>query len=308
MGRLLHPNGYEIQAVPDAHGQVAWLRAFLREHEVHPRPSSALESALHDVTRYWAHSGENFVPFTKRSEFAGVLRNSMGMLRLIGHLRSSSPQFRACCIPILSLFSGKDVALSRPGRNTKNRNIAWELVVGAAADRVSPGTTFDEPDIIWPQGSAVWGIACKVLYSRSPRTQGNALVKGAKQIERSRAELGMVFANATDLIDHDVIIGTGEQNTHRVWGHPREVERLLNAQLRGIAASLDQTDMVDRLRQNRSTGRRREKTRCVVLHASTIAWSGGAPVAVDSTLVFEFRPIHGSERRVATSIANRIQL
>jgi len=61
----------------------------------------------------------------------------------------------------------------------------------------------DNPDILADINGRRWGIACKVLHSTHPEGFIQHLEKGISQIERSSAEVGVVFLNLKNVIEHD---------------------------------------------------------------------------------------------------------
>jgi hypothetical protein len=60
------------------------------------------------------------------------------------------------------------------------------------------------PDILFEFDNTTWGVACKNLRSTSPRQFRENVLQGIAQIERSPADLGLVFVNTREVVDHDL--------------------------------------------------------------------------------------------------------
>jgi hypothetical protein len=66
----------------------------------------------------------------------------------------------------------------------------------------------DNPDVMFENNGAKFGIACKVLHSDKPKTIFDNISKAVSQIEQSECENGIVFLSLRNLIDYDVFWST----------------------------------------------------------------------------------------------------
>ncbi len=87
----------------------------------------------------------------------------------------------------------------------------FELLIGLVCVEIGTDTSLDgpvhsygnNPDILTHLDGRLWGLACKVLSGRSPKTMFDRLKEGIDQIERSPAEIGCVIINLKNQIDHE---------------------------------------------------------------------------------------------------------
>lgn len=304
MGHVLHPLGFDTRTLADVPEARAHFLASLNQHGVRVHPASELAQCLVDLDHYLAFQLRSRA-FANATELARVLRNGHSAMRLVHLLFGLDAGNFAQLVPHLRVFSGRDVAFMRAGRNSKDRNTAWEIMCFAALARVSTGVRLDEPDVLCAFGDTLWGLACKVSYVPEVDAVMNAIVKGAKQIEGSAADLGIVAVNATNLIDHERFIECEQLGQHRNWPHPKAVGDVLKGDLRALIGALDMRGLADRLRTDR-LGRPRRKIRGVLFVASTVAWAGGAPCDVDQSLIYQFRKVRGPELDFMPAIAREL--
>jgi len=64
-------------------------------------------------------------------------------------------------------------------------------------------STGSNPDVLATIDRRRWGFACKVIHSSHPEAFIARLEEGLVQLERSEAELGVVFFNLKNVIDHE---------------------------------------------------------------------------------------------------------
>ena len=167
------------------------------------------------------------------------------------------------------LFRGSDVLMARNAKQSRERDLTWELFVAAicvhAANDVRIAWT-DSPDIRCRIRDVEWGIECKVLSSLNPTKQAERVKKGIRQLEESNIERGFVAVNLTSVVDHSRL---GE--SIRAFGSPlfseSDIVGDLQRQVKEIA---------DRLIDARfqEWARRFHKTRALFFHANTICLAG----------------------------------
>ncbi len=105
----------------------------------------------------------------------------------------------------------------RPAQNTpaavtdQGSNKIFELLIALCSIDVGQNilldnpvtSTGDNPDILIDIDRDRWGVACKVLHSRNSQSFFDNLEKGIDQIERSRANTGVVVFNLKNVLNHD---------------------------------------------------------------------------------------------------------
>jgi hypothetical protein len=130
--------------------------------------------------------------------------------RLLTAEASAPDAFRALT-PWLRLFGSTRGQLAQnapaqPGDQDADR--VFELLValcllphlGALAPDRGYG---DNPDLLFQFRGETWGIACKRLYSASAARFRDTVRTAITQIEKSRAQRGLVFVSLVNRIDHD---------------------------------------------------------------------------------------------------------
>lgn len=62
------------------------------------------------------------------------------------------------------------------------------------------------PDLIFRYQHRWWGVACKRIYGVNPVTYRDRVSKGVDQIEKSKAERGVVFVSLSNIVNHDLFL------------------------------------------------------------------------------------------------------
>lgn len=91
------------------------------------------------------------------------------------------------------------------------------------------------PDVLARMADArLWGIACKAIHGDSPLSLFDRFVEGVEQIERSDADVGIVFVSFKNRIEHDYVFPTlgvnvaGEPVYGALHDHRHAKEHLAN--------------------------------------------------------------------------------
>jgi hypothetical protein len=140
-------------------------------------------------------------------------------------------------IPHLKLLNdGHPLQNTRSPSNDQASNKLFELVLGLAILNMSgiassveiddpKSAQGDNPDVLATINNKVWGFACKVPNGTADMTLFENIVKGIDQIEKSKAEIGIVVINFKNGIPYEEIspiLGNDESGdpiigTYRNW-------------------------------------------------------------------------------------------
>jgi hypothetical protein len=172
------------------------------------------------------------------------------------------------------VFTGTDICFLRAAHSTKPRNQAWELYVGSRAATVAEHVVFAEPDIVATYRGSEWALACKVFYTSDPDNQVDTIISGVKQIEKSPHRAGVVLANVSNLVNHELFM------TKAGWVNYPSVEVVRDVLAKETARVRDafrtRPGLVKRMQD-------REKTRGIFLVGMALAFVQGAPMMFHHT-------------------------
>jgi hypothetical protein len=99
----------------------------------------------------------------------------------------------------------------------------------------------DNPDLLFRFEWKRWGIACKRLYSPAPERFRDTVTKAIDQIEKSEAEIGLVFISVVNLMRHNEFYKLDHQGYHGM-SKERLVDLIEQEEARLVRESLGQTD------------------------------------------------------------------
>ncbi|TGK12923.1 hypothetical protein [Leptospira stimsonii] len=144
------------------------------------------------------------------------------LLKVLSH-----PAFSQLIPHIRLLTKGTVPQNKRAPINDAAANKLFELYVATACMRISQDISLDHPenskgdnpDIIFKMGSSQIGIACKALQTQTEQALVTNVEKAIDQIEKSSADLGLIFVTLKNVIDHDAFWPILNQVTA---GYPRE--------------------------------------------------------------------------------------
>jgi hypothetical protein len=177
--------------------------------EIHDdRPLGRHMRALEDLASEWEREGDRAITEDQRKDisfcagFANLLTKIMAVKEKpgFGELRKH-----------LQLLTGEDEFIQHyfTGRDEDSANKVFELYLASlcllaglpiAMDDPQSSSGGTNPDILTEFRGRKWGIACKVLHSPNPLGYRNHLMRGAKQIEASVAETGIVAIGLKNLL------------------------------------------------------------------------------------------------------------
>ncbi len=188
------------------------LEALLKRHGIVLARGSDLERVCLGVKRLL----DMHTAATESSDedLRSLLREAVGFRHLARMIVKSEPLpgFDKM-VPHLELLNrGSALQNTRATPNDPASNKLFELVVGLAALNM-PGASVDmdhpenakgnNPDVLATLSSKVWGFACKVPNGTADMSLFNNIETGVDQIEKSRADTGLVVLNFKNVIPHD---------------------------------------------------------------------------------------------------------
>lgn len=177
---------------------------------------------------------------------------------------------------IRDLASGSHAATS-PTRRSNQGDRVFELICAGAVSRIAQSVALDEPDVLCTFENERWGIACKVT-SGTPEAAGKLIRVGAKQIDRSAADAGVVLVRITDVFPHEALQVLPEADGRvNCFGDPAQLPELayrLILPFGQAAADAAEEGGIEAL------GRRFSKFKAVVFTGNTVAniLRNGSPV------------------------------
>jgi hypothetical protein len=180
-----------------------WFESLLQKHNIAVPPSSPLHEHLSVMRKIpsWLRGEYNFPPEKDLSRLFNIVLGLNYQIKAIARA-IQTPSKDTIITRLKEIFYGPNVILSMYVDQNKDRDRAWELLVGCLVALISDDLSFNSPDVRCLFEGVNWGIECKFLYSNKRNWQANKIVEGVKQLEISPAELGCVIVNVSNLIDH----------------------------------------------------------------------------------------------------------
>ena len=177
------------------------LESYLQSHGISLHPSSVIAQAIrrtHQVQTYY-EKGE--VPDDYDAE---VAVSDVANLWYLGRavMGAVGTPFETVIKDRLPTLTRGDPSPLTPGNQSNERDRIFELVCARICSLFASDVAFGEPDVLATYRGKRWGLACKSAYG-SPTTVAKAVRKGAKQIERSDIDFGMIVVQLTNIFPHD---------------------------------------------------------------------------------------------------------
>jgi hypothetical protein len=228
-------------------------------------------------------------PFSD-TDFIAFARDAMAADYMLRTLHRSSDWLAGVHDKFLRVYRGTDVNLMRSAAQSTDRDISWEILVGALCAHFASEVRLDEPDITCTLGGTKWGLAAKLLYSPDKDRHIDQVVAGAKQVEAADVGLGLVIVNASNLVPHDDFLrATSEGRFLNFPDLTTPLEKLRGFVLE-LVGRLDTTSLVKRLTQDK-LGEHRLKTRGIAIFAQSVTCVEGAMSTVGVCEFYKFRSI-----------------
>jgi hypothetical protein len=230
-------------------------------------------------------------------EFLKLMRDAMGTDWLIDALRRSQRWLDSVDPERLRVLRGPDINLMRAAAQSGDRDVSWELLVGALVSTFARDVDLVEPpDLRCTYGGAKWGLAAKILYSGDPNRHIDRIVEGAKQIERSDADVGLVIVNGVNLVPHDELFHVTDGGLIHNFNDAAEPKRMLRDAADRFFKGINTPSILRRLTAE-ADGTPRHKTRGVLLFLQAVFGFRGAIATASVAHLFEFRKILAGERK-----------
>jgi hypothetical protein len=139
------------------------------------------------------------------------------------------------------LASG-DHAFTKRASQSNERDLVFEIVCAGVLARTTADVAFVEPpDLVCSLAGVRYGVACKVAYGE-PASVASAIRRGAKQIEASACEKGLIVVRVTDIFPHDELpsFPTPERKTVGSFLRTDDAEHVVLELMKPIAAAISQ--------------------------------------------------------------------
>ena len=194
-----------------AHQIAEEFEGLLLRNGLAPTSGSSLERMTLSIYDVLYHREPGYEPAEQdvRSLFSDLVAHTELALQLL-QVRQH-PDFPQI-VPHLHLLNEGEAAQNRRADQLDQAaNKIFELLAACYAMRCGSNITLDHPkhsrgdnpDVLATMRNRQWGIACKVLHSLHPESIIQNIEKGLSQIDRSTADVGIVFLNLKNVIDHE---------------------------------------------------------------------------------------------------------
>jgi hypothetical protein len=188
------------------------FESFLKERDIIIEPGSELESFTLNIYDVLYKQLDPKIQ-NQYEDIRPWIRNILGMNNLI-HLIleiKDHPSIEQLLEHLLMLNKGNPLQNVPTSVLDDSSNKIFELLVAAAVMKFTDSIELESPkvglsrnpDIIFETSNVSWGVACKVMHSKKGKSIFDNIIKGIDQIEKSRADKGIVIINIKNLIDHD---------------------------------------------------------------------------------------------------------
>jgi hypothetical protein len=287
--------GLPVSSVVNLSEHADWFRRLLQTEGIIPRSDSPFYRSLLSMDLYsqtYKNKSSIAVPDADFPLFLREVCSTDYMIRAFH--RAGENKIKRIFAGRWNSFRGPDICLTRNAPNSNERDTVWELLTAALCLDFIQDVALDEPDILFTYNCNRWGLACKILHTTDSQHQINRIVEGAKQIESSSAEIGIVVVNVTNQIDHDLFFGPmpgcTTSGTFKSFREPQRPVSLLQKQIQRFVFNIDKKQLDRRLIEDKHRNLR-IKTRGVLFFAQTVASVCGVPSLLSMATWYFFRNI-----------------
>jgi hypothetical protein len=296
-------NGFKeipVSSVINLSKHADWFKRLLQTEGIIPRTGSSFNRSLLSMELYSQTYNNKSAIAVIDADFPLFLREVLGTDYLIRAFhRAGEKSIRRIFTDRWNAFKGPDICLTRNAANSNERDTVWELLTAALCLDFIHDVTLDEPDIICIFNRNRWGLACKILYTDDSQHQIDRIVEGAKQIESSSADIGIVVVNITNQINHDLffgpMLGCNTSGTFKSFREPQLPISLLKKQIQKFMLNIDKKQLNRRLIEDKHSNPRL-KTRGVLFFAQTVASVCGVPSLLSMATWYFFRDIEVGQK------------
>jgi hypothetical protein len=273
----------------------AWFRDHLQQRGVNVGVGSPFDESLKAAESIARAHRDGQHPQMSGEEFREFFQTGLGVDYMVRAVHRALPNGLDAGgdVPWRS-FRGPDVSLLRDAPQSQDRDRAWEILLAALVAPFSRGVEMAEPDVRCEFGSAKWGLAAKVLYTGNRNRHIDRIVEGARQVENSDVDVGVVAVNVTNLIEHEKYFPTMEDDNLGSFRDSSIPQRMLQEDVGRLVTEADGWSLVRRLTED-AEGVARLRTRAVIFLAQTVTAIHGAVSVLTVCDWFKFRALEVGE-------------
>jgi hypothetical protein len=182
----------------------------LGEHGINIENGSTLEDVILKIKKISDYSGEPISIDTDqkiRQDFTEAMGISDFMVKIYNH--RNHKDFKKL-LPHLRLLNCSSAPQNMKSATTdQGSNKLFELYIALLCMSISNDVDLDDPenskgdnpDVMFSWNNVRWGIACKVVHTKSRKTIIERVLEGYEQIARSSSEKGIVIVNFKNIVD-----------------------------------------------------------------------------------------------------------
>jgi hypothetical protein len=291
---ILDGRGLPVWSTPGLDGDAKWIRGLLAENGIVPSETSAVARCL-DETEYFAAG------FRKELDRRRSVVNYFFYGRVFGLAYMTRALRRALLrTPLevlrrhLDVFKGRSLLLAAKTRQSESQDRAWELLAGCLVGSFANDLAMTDGrgiDITCRHAGLKLGIECKVLYSKNPVSQTDAVVVGARQLEASDVDMGVVVAYATNA----VLPFRLQTYPLRKFRTPGSAMSALGQELERSVSAASPDWLVRRIVDGSGSSGTGVRTRAVLYVAQAVVNVRGIPTLLTTVLPFPFRALEVPE-------------
>jgi hypothetical protein len=294
MDMILNGHGLPVISVKELPREAKWLKDLLSQHQIVPPEASAFARCL-DELEYYASGFKRGLNRRRSVVNYFFYGRVLGLAYLIGALRRALTRTPLDAFTHhLDVFMGRTFLLAGRSGQSESQDRAWELLAGCLVGSFAQDLAMTDGrgiDISCKHAGLRLGTECKVLYSKNPVSQADALVTGARQLEASSVDMGVVVAYATNA----VLPFRLQTSPLRDFSTPDLAMSALDQELR-LSVGADGPDwLVHRLADESGARRTEAKTRAVLYVAQAIVKVRGTETLLTTALPLRFRTLEVPE-------------
>mgnify|MGYP001608102334 CR=1 FL=1 len=269
------------------HQDIEWFKTFLKSAGITLQRNCPTAKSLEVLKTFadYSSNGRGTLEIDDR-KFREQARRGFGIASQIWALQKSSGLQRAVRKHI-KVYRGSEVNLLSSEVSRKDRNEAWEILVGCCLSRFCSNVRFAEPDVLATSSGLDLGFPCKVIYSARPDTQVSRIIDGVKQLETSSAAAGYVLVNLSNVINHDLFFLLNPNGDYFSYPSLDEAESLFHNQLIAFHRALEAPvlEYNKRITFDKNANTRRRKTLGILYYAQTLALVNQQAVLLSNALL-----------------------
>jgi hypothetical protein len=260
---------------PEVAGAAApWFRTALKDCGIQLHPRSGLATGLHDLEVYRERAlREDLIKYGSAEELIQHQLRFRGIDFLSKALHWAEVRGWTAWRTRARMLLGGSVM--SPAERSMDRDVAWEIVLGALCATFANNVALEEPDLTCEFEGERVGVAAKVLYSDSEERVLKTVVHGAKQGERADIARCTVVVNFAPVLPHAALY---QHLTHAKVTTAKGISEVVDALVAAINLQHERTNWLRRLSH-------RGKLQSVVQFVPLVVPVEGSPVGIMYTNV-----------------------